>query len=529
MTNSFTQTDYTINQKMYQLVLPMPVEKIIPKDDSVRLLSQVLEELNYMNLYMAYSPKGRKPAVSPKTLFKILVYGYMNNIHSSRELEKAYRRDINFMWLLEGQKAPDHNTIARFRSERLADVLEDLFSQLIMKLEDIGEVAFKTLFIDGTKIEANANKYTFVWKKTTAKNAEKLKIKIIDFISKLNEDFDFVYTPDTPLDEILEVLQQKKESENIEFVYGKGKRKTPLQRAIETLNELLDRQQKYQEHMDTFRGRNSFSKTDKDATFMRMKDDHMPNSQLKPGYNIQIGVEGEYIVGVDYSDERSAQLTLVPFLERMEKDYPDKKHKDIIADAGYESEQNYTYLENTGQNCYIKPSNYEKSKNRKYRNDMKLRENMIYDEQLDEYTCQNGKKFKVVGHTSRKSKSGYRSNITIYECESCEGCPYKNTCTKAKSNRRLWISKKFIRQRANSLKNITTTKGILLRMNRSIQVEGAFGVIKEDCGFRRFLMRGKQNVRIEFLLLSMGYNINKLHNKIQSNRCGLLLYKKQIA
>ncbi len=433
------------------------------------------------------------------------------------------------MWLLEGQKVPDHNTIARFRSERLADALEDLFSQLIMKLEELGEVAFKTLFIDGTKIEANANKYTFVWKKTTTKNAERLKTKIVDFIAKLNEEFGFDYTSDLSLGEILEVLLKKKEQDNIEFVYGKGKRKTPLQRAIETLQELLNRQQKYQEYMNTFRGRNNFSKTDKDATFMRMKDDHMRNSQLKPGYNIQIGVEGEYIVGVDISDERSDQLTLVPFLERMERNYPNRNHEDIVADAGYESEQNYTYLEDTGQNCYIKPSNYEKSKSRKYRNDMRLRENMTYDEILDEYTCQNGKNFKVVGQTSRKSKSGYCSEVTIYECESCEGCPYKDKCTKAKGNRRLWVSKNFIKQRANSLRNITTTKGILLRMNRSIQVEGAFGVIKEDCRFRRFLMRGKQNVRIEFLLLSMGYNINKLHNKIQSNRCGLLLHKKQVA
>jgi transposase len=531
MTKTTLQKNYTTNQEKYQLVLPMPIDRMIPKDDSVRLLNQILEGLNYSNLYMAYSPKGRKPAVLPKTLFKIIIYGYMNNIYSSRDLEKACKRDINFMWLLQDQKAPDHNTIARFKSERLKGVLEDLFSQLVIKLEELGEIDFQTLFIDGTKIEANVNKYTFVWKKTTIKNEEKLKIKIIDFINKLNEDFDYTYNPslETSLEEILEVLHQKKEFEKIEFVYGKGKRKTPLQRAIETLEELLNRQRKYQDYIDTFKGRNSFSKTDKDATFMHMKEDHMRNSQLKPGYNIQIGVEGEYIVGIDISDERSDQLTMVPFLEKLDKNYPDRKHQDIVADTGYESEQNYTYLEDTAQNCYIKPSNYERSKNRKYLNNMNLRENMFYDEELDEYICQNNKKLKVVNKRTRKSKSGYIADITVYECENCKDCPYKSECTKAKGNRQLWVSKNFIRQRADSLKNITTPKGIELRMNRSIQVEGAFGVLKEDYGFRRFLMRGKDKVQAEFTLLSMGYNINKLHNKIQNNRCGLLLHKKQVS
>lgn len=514
---------------MYQLVLPFPIDMIIPEDDSVRLLSQIMEGLNYIKLYRAYSPVGRKSAVSPKTLFKIMVYAYMNNIYTTRGIEQACRRDINFMWLLEGQKAPDHNTISRFRSERLVGVVEDLFTQLINELEKLGEVAFENLYIDGTKIEANANKYSFVWKKATTKNAEKLRVKICKFILQLNEDLVFAFSEDKPLEEIREVLHQKKESEKIQFVYGKGQRKTTLQKAIETLEEFLTRQNKYEEYQNTFQGRNSFSKTDKDATFMHMKDDHMRNSQLKPGYNVQIGVEGEYIVGVDISDERSDQMTLIPFLKRMEANFPDRKHENIVADAGYESEENYAYLESTSQNSYIKPANYEKSKTRKYRNDMSLRENMSYDEENDEYTCQNGKKLKVVGQTTRKSKSEYTSEITIYECESCEGCQYKSKCTKAKGNRQMRISKNFVKHRSKSLTNIITAKGILLRMNRSIQVEGAFGILKEDYGFRRFLMRGKKNVRVEFLLLAIGYNVNKLHNKIQNNRCGLLLHEKMIA
>jgi transposase len=490
----------------------------------VRLLSQMMEELDYRKLYEAYSRGGRKAAVSPVKLFKIMVYGYMNGIYSSRAIEKSCRRDINFMWLLEGQSPPDHNTIARFRTQRLCGVVEDLFSQLVVKLGQKGEIAYENIFIDGTKIEANANKYSFVWKKATTKLTVRLKTKIDAFILQTNQKYGCDFSIDNPLEQIQVFFEKERQEKNIDFVSGKGKRKSSLQRDVETLDELLARQGKYTKYETTFRGRNSFSKTDEDATFMHMKEDHMRNSQLKPGYNVQIGVEGEYIVGIDISEERSDQLTLIPFLEKMEKNVG-RKHKNVIADAGYESEENYVHLQAQQQKCYIKPTNYERTKSRKNKSNMHLRENMPYDKGLDEYLCPNGKKLKAIGKAHRVSKSGYKALITVYECENCEGCPLKSKCTKAKGNRRMSLSKKFLAQREKSLKNIMSPSGILLRMNRSIQVEGAFGILKEDYGFRRFLTRGKKNVSIEFLLLGLGYNINKLHHKIQQKRCGSLLHK----
>lgn len=165
---------------------------------------------------------------------------------------------------------------------------------------------------------------------------------------------------------ILSQLNNIKENENIEFVYGKGKKKTSIQKYIEALNEFVEKQSKYDNYNNTFNGRKSFSKTDNDATFMRMKEDHMRNGQLKPAYNVQIGVEAEYIVGVDISSERSDQLTFIPFLDKLESNI-NRKYKNVIADAGYESEENYTHLEKNTQQPYIKPSSYEKSKTAKYK------------------------------------------------------------------------------------------------------------------------------------------------------------------
>ncbi len=157
---------------------------------------------------------------------------------------------------------------------------------------------------------------------------------------------------------------------------------------------------------------------------------------------------------------------------------------------------------------------------------MALRENMDYDVEKDEYTCQNGKKLKAVYQGKRKNKSGYESEVTYYECENCNGCPYKKSCTRSKNNRKMQVSKKFIEQRERSLKNITSPMGILLRTNRSIQAEGAFGAIKENYRFRQFLLRGKKKVETEITLLAIAYNINKYHCKIQSNRTGTQLHGK---
>ena len=240
-----------------QLVLPMDFEVLIPEDDSVRLLSHLLEGLNYNKLLKAYSHKGRKPAVHPKTLFKIIAYAYMNNIYQSREIEKACKRDINFMWLLNGQKAPDHTTISRFRKRLGNGIAEDLFYQLVQKLKSLDEIQFENLFVDGTKIEANANRYTFVWRKAVEKNAEKLLVKVQALVEKINQTYgtNFAVSCETVLNDMANVrgfLEKKRVDEKIEFVHGSGKRKTELQKFSEELQNYYKRQEVYDRSNELF-------------------------------------------------------------------------------------------------------------------------------------------------------------------------------------------------------------------------------------------------------------------------------------
>lgn len=529
-----SQPNYTLTGCEYQLALPMDVALLIPADDSVRLLNAVFERIDYSKLRAAYSRIGRIER-SPESLFKIIVYGYMNGIESSRKLEQACRRDVNFMYLLGGAPVPDHATIARFRSERLTDAIEDLFAQLVNLLAEAGELSLSSVFIDGTKFEANANRYTFVWKKAVQKNESKMQEKMKIELPKLAAEFDVrFHVGETILAKDLKKLLQSLYAlkGDMVFVHGKGKRKHPLQRAIETVEGCLARQRKYDEANSNFGDRNSFSKTDTDATFMRLKDDHMRNGQLKPAYNITIGVDAEYIVGALVSQERSDSRTFIPLMQKL---LP-LGYTKPVADAGFESEENYTWCEENGQMAFIKPANYDRAKTRKYQSDIGRRENMPYNAENDAYICHAGHQIKAAYERKTKSKAGYPIITTVYSCTQCDGCLHKERCIKGASkipleqrSKNLHVAKTFQRQRMEMAARIKTDEGILLRVNRSIQVEGAFGVLKQDMEFRRFLLRGKVKVQTEFLLLAMAFNMNKLHNKIQSNRCGAYLYLPKAA
>ena len=527
------QKNYSLNQSGYQLKLPLNIETIIPEDDSVRLLSQFVEAMDLTDLYSTYE---RINLVSPRTLLKIVLYSYMNGDYSSRSMELNCKRDINFMFLLEGAPVPDHATFARFRSIHFAPCAKRILAEMSNALFDLGEISGETVFIDGTKIEAAANKYTFVWKKAVTKNQTKLLIKLAGFVAQCEQLYGLkIVYGDTVKMKHVKKLRKKlyalRQSENVVFVHGIGKRKTPLQKSIETLEEYLSRLKKYNHQIHICGGRNSYSKTDHDATFMRMKEDAMGNGQLKPAYNLQHGVDSEYITWLTIGPQPTDTTTLIPFLKDAEE-HLKFKYKNVITDAGYESEENYVFLEENGQLSYIKPANYEISKTRRYKNDIGKIENMEYDAESDVYICRNAKRLTVDHVRHSKSKTGYVSEKTIYKCEDCSGCPYKAECIKGNNcktpleerTKTVHVSKTFLKYRQEGLERILTDEGIVLRMNRSIQAEGSFGDLKQDMQFRRYISKGTSNVLAESILLAMARNINKLHNKIQKGRTGTHLF-----
>ena len=508
-----------------QVVMPLDLGIKINEKDPVRKLVEICDELDYADLYAAYLRHWRK--IDPCTMFELLVFAYMNGIYSSRDIESACRHDIRFMWILQNEPVPDHTTIARFQNERLTGVMEELFYQLTEKLYQMGELSYRHIFVDGTKIEANANRYTFVWAKAVAKQLEKLEIRIAKEVPPVAVRYEL--PADTSPEDCLSHLMRLANLVNLTFVSGKGRHKIQLQRDIELLTSFCERKEGYKEHQTTLGKRKSYSKTDHDATFMRLKEDHMQNGQLKPAYNVQIGVESEYIIGLGLFPNPTDTTTLPPFLDRVQ-DRSGHRIEAVIADAGYAGEENYTYLEQNGQEAYIKPADYEVRKTRKFRNDRFRVENMPYDAESDSFTCPNGKKLVPLYDSHRKSENGFAAAKQNYVCESCAGCPYREKCFKGQyENRKISLSQTFARQKREAAERINTPEGIKLRVNRSIQVEGAFGVIKEDYGFRRFLTRGKRKTETQFFLLAFAYNIRKLCNRLETGRFGVALFDVDIA
>lgn len=533
--NKILQKDYTLSSLYYQIKLPLDVEILIPADDPVRLLSAFVEGMELSDLYQTYG-KIKKNQATPRQLFKIMVYASMNRIYSSRDIETACRRDINFMYLLEGKPAPDHATFARFISLHFAQCSKKTLAEVSKLLYSLGEISGKSIFIDGTKIESVANKYTFVWKKAVTKNQAKLFDKILALVEECENLYGFKITYNGKVSlHTLKRLRKKlcriRQEEGIAFVHGTGRRKTRLQKSLETLETYIAKLKEYNKKLYVCGDRNSYSKTDPDATFMRMKEDAMLNGQLKPAYNLQHGVDSEYITWLDISSRPTDTRTLIPFLKDMELYLP-FKYQEIVADAGYESEENYLFLEENGQLAYIKPQNYEISKTRKYRQDIGRMENMKYDEKADFYYCKNGQVLTAQYEKREKTASGYRRTVTVYRSNGCSGCPLKTDCIKGNNcktpmedrQKVLYVSKKMKEKRQETLERITSDYGTQLRMNRSIQAEGSFANIKEDMEFRRYLYRGNANVTAQSILLAIGYNINKLHHKIQAGRTGRHLF-----
>lgn len=286
MTKLQNHTNLNFSGKSYirQLVLPLDYEHRIDLDDPVRTLDVVLEELDYRNLLSRFSTKGRKNSVPPQILFKLVIWGLIEGYTSIRQLYRASRTNLQALWLLHGYEMKSHMVLGRFFAKLTLAIVEDLFVQFVKVLQNIDNLPFSEVYIDGTKMEANANRYTFKWKKSIQLYLARNNEKRVLFNEQLTEVFG-IPTQGMTDEEILEAMNERIKSENISFVHGRGTRKHPLQRHWETHVLLSERQVRYESDLAIMGKRNSYSKTDHDATFMRMKDDHMRNGQLKPGYN----------------------------------------------------------------------------------------------------------------------------------------------------------------------------------------------------------------------------------------------------
>lgn len=510
--------NYTENYTTNQLVLPLNLGIILSPKSEVHTYLELTKGIDFSKYFGTSSNLGRIPKNRVKIINAIL-FGYMIGYRSTRRLEEACKNDIRFMYLISGMAAPSHTLINNVMNE-IKDKLDSLLLEINQEIIKREELELDKIYIDGTKIEADANKYTFVWKKSVHKHREKLYLKITNDMSKLNKIFNQYGYKEIQSKEKYTIKELEKQGHKlkgimehigIKLVYGKGQRKQPIQRVYDNIKSYLDKLTEYEEHLQKIGpNRNSYSKTDQDATFMHMKEDHMRNAQLKPGYNIQIGVSNEYIMVVEAYTNGSDQLTFEPLLEKYNIMY-DNYPKYPVADAGYGSYDNYTYCLKNKMELYQKYGMWEKERSSKFKKDKYRIENMRQNKK-GEYICPNNKKFEWVKDYKSKYKR-YDHTISEYECFYCSRCRQKKKCTTSKNNRTITILHGYKEMKEKVKENLASPLGTELRTQRSIQVEGAFGVIKEDMKFRRFTRTMFSGIKLEINLIVIGYNLKKFHNK----------------
>ena len=495
-------------------LFPPSIEELIPKDHPVRIVNGVIDQLNLDVLISEYNKEG-KPSYHPKMMLKVMVYAYMDNTYSSRKIEKAMRENINFMWLSANQVA-DHNTIARFRSQRLKTIFKDIFKQVVMLLAGEGLVKLKEVYTDGTKIESVAGRYTFVWgnaiKTRKVKMAEQLE-QMWNYAQQIADEED--KDPNPPNFKTIDKEKVEQTAKKINRILkdnpkASSKHKAKARYIEKNFASNLD---KYQEQEEVLKGRNSYSKTDPDATFMRMKEDHMLNGQLKPGYNVQISSQSQFILHYTLHQQTTDVHTLNPHLETYEKLYQTLPEI-VTADAGYGSEENYEHLEKKGITAYIKYNTFDKeeqtykSKKRKVKEDFH-RDNLHYNEEQDYYVCPIGQRMNKVYESERTTKSGYKQLNSIYRAKNCNGCPLRSNCHKAKGERTIQRNHALERHKKLIRERLTTTEGEKKRRQRTADVEPVFAHIKYNRNFKRFTLRGIEKADLEFGLHALAHNLKK--------------------
>lgn len=482
-------------------------DKIAP-NHPVRIVNQVVDQLNIDDILSTYKGGGTS-SYHPRIMIKILFFSYLNNIYSCRKIATQLEENIHYMWL-SGEATPNFRTINNFRSEKLKGRIQTLFAELVKLMVYMGCISLDTQYIDGTKIEAASNKYTFVWRKSVEKYKEKLEVKV-DSILKDIETTINVDAKNIDQDEQYKAIDSDKLKEKISELNSRitelNKQQKKQVKQLE--KDALPRLKKYEQQLETLDKRNSFSKTDTDATFMRMKEDHMMNGQLKAAYNIQISTENQIITNFSMHQRPGDTATLEPHLEQFEDLY-DKQSDTVVADSGYGSEQNYEYLENKDIEAFVKYNYFHKEQKRNYKKNPFLPANLYYNELEDYLVCPMGQHMEFIGKGKRESELGYKYQVSIYQAQNCAGCPMRSQCFKGKTNRRIELNHKLIRYRKQAKEKLTSELGLYHRSMRPIEPEAVFGHIKFNNKFNRFTLRGLEKVEVEFGLVAISHNLRKL-------------------
>ena len=507
---------YSNNDRLFFLLTP---NEDIAENDPVRIVDAVVESLDLSEFKKLYRERGRCP-YHPKMMLKIILYAYMNNIYSCRKIERQVQRDIHYIWLA-AQERPDYVTINRFRN-RVKTEINHIFTQVVLLLAERGFITLDVEYIDGTKIESKANKYTFVWRKTVEKNRAKLQEKIRVLLQQIDEDIaqDKVaeteaveFTPEA-LTSLIGDLKEALATESEPRDKEQKKVGREQKKQIKELEKHRDKLQEYDSRLEEIGDRNSMSKTDPDATFMRMKEDAMNNGQTKPGYNLQISAENQFITDFGLFPNPTDTLTLIPFFDSFLNRYGHLPSV-AVADSGYGSEENYRYMDEAGIEAYVKYNRFHIEQRPRYKPNAFHHDNFHYNAEEDYYVCPMGQHMTRTGTSHSKTASGYITDNARYQAKNCKGCPLRCLCYKAKADKRIIeVNHRLNGYKREARELLTSEEGLKHRGRRCIEPEAVFGQMKFNMAYRRFRHFGKDKVTMDFAFFAIAFNIKKMCSKI---------------
>lgn len=501
---------------------------MIEEHHPVRFVSTIIDEINIDFLLSDYSKDGAS-SYHPKMMLKVWIFSYLNNIYSTRKVEAFLKENIHAMWL-SGMQTPDHNTLSRFRSGKLKNHIKKVFFKIVQFLVDEDQLDLCTAYTDGTKIESVANKYTFVWGKRI-RNAQ------LNIAKALEELWD--YTEELTTDE----FKQRKptsfapvSSEGMLDLLGdieEELKDKPIPKKIKDKINYAKKKQapkidEYKAHEELLDGRNSYSKTDVEATFMKMKDDPMKNGQLKPAYNVQVSTENEYALNYSVHQTPGDSTTFIEHHQQI-KEGLENDIQIAVADSGYGSEENYTYLEENDIENLVKYAGLHQELRSRKKEGFKFTPNSFYiNEKENIVVCPMGQRMDFIGIKKQKSSTGFQQEIHQYTARNCKSCPLHSRCFTSKykdKNKVLSVNLKAKKYREKAKENLTSKDGEILRKKRCAEVEQFFGQMKSNKKFKRFLMKGIDKVSIELGLLFIGMNIHKWSRKVLKQSCNSLNYQ----
>ena len=516
MSTKLHTKSYSNNDRLFFLLNP---NEDIAENDPVRVVDAVVESLDLREFKKLYRERGRCP-YHPKMMLKIILYAYMNNVYSCRKIERQVQRDIHYIWLA-AQERPDFVTINRFRN-RVKKEINNILTQVVLLLAERGFITLDVEYIDGTKIESKANKYTFVWRKTVEKNRAKLQEKIRVLLQQIDEviaqdkaaEAERVeFTTDTLntfIGELKDALAAKPEPADKE----QKKQHREKKKQLKELEKHRDKLNEYDSRLEQMGERNSMSKTDQDATFMRMKEDAMNNGQTKPGYNLQISAENQFITDFALFPNPTDTLTLIPFFNSFLNRYGHLPSV-AVADSGYGSEENYRFMDEAGMEAYVKYNRFHIEQRPRYKPNPFHHDNFHYNADEDYYVCPMGQHMRRIGTARSKTASGYRSESARYRAQNCKGCPLRCLCYKAKGDQRIIeVNHRLNEYKRKARELLTSEEGLKHRGRRCIEPEAVFGQMKFNMAYRRFRHFGKDKVSMDFAFFAIAFNIKKMCSKI---------------